>query len=118
MMTMDFDISQSMGGSQFDIDSPTVEISGSAEVTGISLAGNYEISYTYDDVRVLDPGQRSRLSLEAPLQCRPVHHLGAHDLERNLPLETLVARSKDLPHPARAEELDHLVAPRNAGSDA
>jgi len=56
VMTMDFDISQSMQGSSFEVDSPTVEMYGDAEVTGISLAGNYEIHYTYDDVRVHDDG--------------------------------------------------------------
>lgn len=56
MMTMDFDISQTMQGSNFDVDSPTVEMFGDAVVVGISLAGNYEIQYTYDDIRVRDDG--------------------------------------------------------------
>ncbi len=72
-------------------------------------------SYTDDDVLVLQPRRRRRLTAEALDELLVLGEAVVQELQRDLAPELHVVRAVDVRHPAGAEVLDHLVAPVDDG---
>ena len=63
-----------------------------------------------DDVRVLEPGERRRLALEACAELLVVRDPGVQDLERDIPPQALVAGAPDDAHATAAELVAQAIA--------
>ena len=66
-----------------------------------------------DDVRVLEPGERRGLALEARAELRVVRDPGMQNLERDLPPEPLVVGTPDDAHAAATELVSQAIAVRD-----
>ena len=60
-------------------------------------------------MRVGEPGEGLRLLAEAAARRLVSQQAGGQDLDRDVPIELLVAREVDLAHPALAELLDDAI---------
>ena len=70
-----------------------------------------------DDVRVIESGDRPRLSLETLQMARLRGQLRGEHLEGDAPAEAQVLGEKDLSHSTLAEPLEHLVMSERLSSE-
>ena len=67
-----------------------------------------------EDIRMIEPGDRLGLSLEARDAFRVLSDRCRQHLDRHVPIEPLVARPVDLAHPTLADLLDDAVVAEGA----
>src|SRR5439155_13303146 len=63
----------------------------------------------HGDVRMIERGEDARLALEARAPIEVRHERVVQDLERHLPSELRVFRTKDLAHPTRTQQREETV---------
>jgi hypothetical protein len=66
------------------------------------------------NVRMGELSQRFGFTLEPAQPVGIFRHLGWQDLDRNIPIEPLILRAVDYPHPTLADFLNEAVVPEGA----